>query len=110
MGVTIMKDSVIAQIKITPLGTEAASLSRYVAACINTLKQAQDITYQLTAMGTIVQGPLERVLELVQEMHEVPFAMGAKRVATTISIDDRRDKSITIDSKVKAVIQASDAS
>lgn len=99
-----MKDSVIAEVKITPLGTATASLSSYVAACINILKQAQDISYQLTAMGTIIQGPLERVLELVQKMHQVPFAMGDQRVSTTISIDDRRDKSITIDSKVKAVI------
>ena len=110
VGVTIMKESVIAEIKITPLGTGTASLSRYVAACIDTLKQAQDITYQLTAMGTIIQGPLERVLELVQKMHEVPFTMGAQRVSTTISIDDRRDKAITIESKVQAVTQASHGS
>ena len=104
----MMKEAVIADIKIIPVGTAATSLSRYVAACINTLKQAQDISYQLTAMGTIIQGPLERVLELAQQMHEVPFAMGAKRVVTTINIDDRRDKSVTIDSKVKAVTQTSD--
>jgi uncharacterized protein (TIGR00106 family) len=54
-------------------------------------------------MGTIIQGPLGRVLELVQQMHEIPFNMGAKRVSTTISIDDRRDKLATIESKVKAV-------
>lgn len=105
-----MKETVIAEIKITPLGTATTSLSGYVAACINTVKQAQDINYQLTAMGTIIQGPMERVLELAQKMHEVPFTMGAKRVATTINIDDRRDKSATIDSKVKAVTQASHAS
>ena len=101
-----MKESVIAEIHIIPLGTATTSLSRYIAACINTVKQAQDISYQLTAMGTIIQGPLDRLLELAQKMHEVPFAMGAKRVVTTINIDDRRDKSITIDSKVKAVSQA----
>jgi len=105
MGVTTMKEQVIAEIHIVPLGTATTSLSRYIAACINTVKQAQDISYQLTAMGTIIQGPLERVLELAQKMHEVPFAMGVKRVVTTINIDDRRDKSITIDSKVKAVSQ-----
>ena len=105
-----MKGSVIAEIKIIPIGTATTSLSRYIAACINTVKQAQDISYQLTAMGTIIQGPLERVLELVQEMHEVPFTMGAKRVVTIINIDDRRDKSATIDGKVKAVTQASHAS
>jgi len=109
-GVTIMKESVIAEIKIIPIGTAATSLSRYIAACIDTLKQAQDISYQLTAMGTIIQGPLERVLELAQKMHEVPFTMGVKRVVTTISIDDRRDKPITIESKVQAVTQASSGS
>ncbi|MFC2006094.1 MTH1187 family thiamine-binding protein [Chloroflexota bacterium] len=102
-----MKESVVAEIHIIPIGTAATSLSRYVAACLDTVKQAQDISYQLTAMGTIIQGPLERVLELVQKMHEVPFAMGARRVVTAINIDDRRDKSATIESKVKAVTQAS---
>ena len=101
-----MKEPVIAEIHVVPLGTASPSLSRYIAACINTVKQAQDISYQLTAMGTIIQGPLERVLELAQKMHETPFAMGGKRVVTTINIDDRRDKPVTIDSKVKAVSQA----
>jgi uncharacterized protein (TIGR00106 family) len=67
------------------------------------LKEAKDITYQTTAMGTIIQGSLARVLEVVQQMHEIPFTMGAKRVSTTINIDDRRDKLATIESKVKAV-------
>ncbi|MFC2022326.1 MTH1187 family thiamine-binding protein [Chloroflexota bacterium] len=102
-----MKEPVIAEIKIIPIGTATTSLSRYIAACINTIKQAQGISCQLTAMGTIIQGPLERVLELAQKMHEVPFTMGVKRVVTTINIDDRRDKSATIASKVKAVTQAS---
>ncbi len=101
-----MKEPIIAEIKIIPIGTTTTSLSRYIAACINTIKQAQDISYQATAMGTIIQGPLEQVLELAQKMHEVPFAMGAKRVVTTINIDDRRDKAATIESKIKAVAQA----
>ena len=100
-----MPEQVIAEISVIPLGTATTSASHYVAACVNIVKQAQDISYQLTAMGTIIQGPLERVLELAQKMHEAPFAMGAKRVVTSIKIDDRRDKSITIDSKVKAVVK-----
>lgn len=101
-----MKEAVIAEIHVLPLGTATTSLSHYIAACLNVVKQAEDVSYQLTAMGTIIQGPLERVLELAQKMHEAPFAMGAKRVATTIYIDDRRDKPITITGKVKAVSQA----
>ena len=102
-----MKEQVIAEIHVVPLGTETTSLSHYIAACLDTVKQAQDISYQLTAMGTIIQGPLERIFELTQKMHEAPFAMGAKRVATTINIDDRRDISATIEDKVKAVLSKS---
>ena len=98
-----MKDSVIAELKVVPLGTQTASLSKYIAAVIDVVRQTKGITYQITPMSTIVQGPLSRVLELAQAMHEVPFTMGANRVSTSISIDDRRDKLITMESKVKAV-------
>jgi len=102
-----VKEQIIAEIHVVPLGTATTSLSRYVAACLDTIKQAQGISYQLTAMGTIIQGPLERVLELAQKIHEVPFTMGAKRVATTIYIDDRRDRLATMEDKVKAVLSKS---
>jgi len=99
-------EQVIAQVTVIPLGTASTSLSRYVAACHDCLKRAQDISYQLTAMGTIIQGPLPRLLELVGEMHQVPFTLGAARVLTTLSIDDRRDKLATIEGKVAAVNKA----
>ena len=101
-----MKQQVIAEIQIVPVGTATTSLSNYIAGCLSIVKQAQDVSYQLTAMGTIIQGPLAQILDLAQKMHEVPFAMGAKRVLTTITIDDRRDKLATMESKVKAVSQA----
>ena len=102
-----MKESVVAEIKIVPLGIGTTSLSRYVAACLDRIKGEGDIKYQLTPMGTVLQGPLKRVLELAQELHELPFSQGVDRVLTTINIDDRRDKVITMESKVKAVNEAS---
>jgi len=98
-----MKDSVIADIRVLPFGTETSSLSHFVAAVVNVLKQAPDISYKVTPMATMVEGPLDRILELMQEMHELPFSMGVNRVVTSISIDDRRDKRITMESKVMAV-------
>jgi uncharacterized protein (TIGR00106 family) len=98
-----MKDSVIAELKVIPLGTQTASLSKYVAAVIDVVRQTKRITYQITPMTTIVQGPLSQILQLAQTMHEVPFTMGVNRVLTSITIDDRRDKLITMESKVKAV-------
>ena len=95
--------NVIAEVHIIPIGTGTTSLSRYVAACVDMVKEAKGLEYQLTAMGTVIQGPLEQVLELVRQMHEVPFTHGVKRVVTAINIDDRRDKPATIESKIKAV-------
>ena len=100
-----MKDLIIADISVLPFGTETASVSRFVAAAINLLNRAPDISYQVTPMSTIVEGPLERVLELMQEMHEIPFSMGVHRVVSSIRIDDRRDKRITMESKVQAIAQ-----
>lgn len=98
-----LEHQVIAEVKIVPLGTQTTGLSRYVKACTQLLADAGDVTFQTTAMGTIIQGRLERVMELVQKMHEIPFSLGCQRVTTTVSIDDRRDKEATIESKVKAV-------
>ncbi len=98
-----MKEQSMAELHVVPLGTKTTGVSHYVAAVIDTIKQAQDIKYQLTPMGTIIQGPLDRIFELTQKVHEVPFTMGAQRVLTSISIDDRRDKLGTMEGKMKSV-------
>ena len=98
-----MQNSVIAEIKIYPLGSKTAGVSHIVAACVSILEKATDISYQVTPMATIVEGPLDRILELVKEMHELPFSQDITRVVTGITIDDRRDKLNTMDGKVKAV-------
>jgi uncharacterized protein (TIGR00106 family) len=98
-----MKDSVIADIKILPLNTGTAGVSHIIADCISLLEKSPDIKYSVTPMTTVLEGPLDRVLELAAKMHEVPFSKGVDRVVTTISIDDRRDRHITMDGKVKAV-------
>jgi uncharacterized protein (TIGR00106 family) len=100
-----MKESIIAELKVLPFGTPTASLSKYVRAVLEVIKKNKDVTYQVTPMATIVQGPLAKVMTLVQEIHEVPFKMGVNRVLTSVVIDDRRDKAITMESKVKAVTQ-----
>lgn len=97
-----MKEQSVAEIHVVPLGT-GTSLSRYVAAVIDDLRQEKDITYQLTAMGTIIQGPVDRIFEVARRLHEVPFTLGAQRVATYLRIDDRRDKPGSIEGKVKSV-------
>lgn len=93
----------IAEATIFPVGTGSTSLSSYVAACESILKDETRIKYELTAMGTIFEGELEVILEVIRKMHEVPFENGAQRVETIIKIDDRRDKKASISQKLNSV-------
>jgi uncharacterized protein (TIGR00106 family) len=92
----------IMEISIVPIGTKETSLSSYVADCIRVLKKAK-VPFELSAMGTNVEGDLKKLIDIALKMHQVPFKKGARRVATTIKIDDRRDKKGTLSGKKKAV-------
>ena len=94
--------NIVAEISVVPLGTGSASVSRYVADCMGVLAKS-GIKYRLTPMGTILEGPLDRVLEVTRALHEVPFTKGAVRVITTLKIDDRCDKKLTMKGKLDAV-------
>jgi len=90
----------IVEVTIVPLGTSSPSISSYVAACHKVLAGADGIEYQLTPMSTIIEGNFE----IIKQLHEVPFSAGALRVSTTIRIDDRRDKPITMEGKLQSVM------
>ena len=92
----------IMEITIVPIGVPGSSLSPYVADCIRVLKE-EKVRYELTAMGTNIEGELKDLLRIAQKMHQVPFKAGAPRVTTTMRIDDRRDKKGTISGKKEAV-------
>lgn len=94
---------VIAEVSIVPLGTKTPSVSQYVAQAIKVLEQEKDIKYELTAMGTIMEGDLDRILAIVKRMHEMTFGEEVARVVTTIKIDERRDKAHTMKGKVNSV-------
>jgi len=92
----------IVEVTITPLGTQTPSVSYYVAEVHKVLDQS-NLKYQLTPMSTIIEGDLQQIIEVIQQMHEVPFEKGALRVSTSIKIDDRRDKQASMEQKMKSV-------
>ncbi len=96
--------SVIAEFSIIPIGQAGSSVSRYVAAAINALKNVKGLDFEVTPMGTILAAKnLDTIFEAVRQAHEAIIATGVKRVESTLRIDDRRDKPRTMDDKVKAV-------
>lgn len=93
----------IGEVTVIPIGTGSTSLSSYVADMQRVLQTVEGITYELTSMGTIIEGPVGRILAAVEALHESPFTSGAQRVSTSLKIDDRRDKPSTSRSKLEAV-------
>jgi uncharacterized protein (TIGR00106 family) len=94
---------IIAEVTVVPLGTGSASLSHFVAEAEKVLINFPNIKSMLTPMSTILEGELDDVLAAIKAMHETPFQNGAQRVSTTVRIDDRRDREITMAGKLAAV-------
>ncbi len=94
----------IMEINIIPLGTKTPSVGRYIASALKVLKKEKDTKYELTAMGTIVEADsLDFLLNLAKKMHGAVLSEEIDRVVTTIKIDDRKDKKLTIEEKVRSV-------
>jgi uncharacterized protein (TIGR00106 family) len=98
----------IMEISVVPVGTASPSVSTYVAACIKGLRRRKDVAYRLTPMGTIVQArSVGYLLRIARTMHESVLNKGAPRVVTSLRIDDRVDKALTMDGKIRSVRRAS---
>jgi uncharacterized protein (TIGR00106 family) len=87
---------------IVPLGTNSSSVGEYVADIQKVLEKS-GFSYELTDMGTIIEGNAEDLLKLAAQLAERPFSKGANRVVTQISLDDRRDKKVSIGAKKASV-------
>ena len=87
---------------IIPLGTNSPSVGEYVADIQKVLEKS-GFPYELTDMGTIIEGNAEDLLKLAAKLSERPFSKGINRVMTQISLDDRRDKKVSIGSKKLSV-------
>ena len=92
----------ILEISVVPIGTSDTSLSAYVADCLRILRK-EKVRYELSSMGTNIEGDLKDLLKIAHKMHLTPFKEGALRVVTTLKIDDRRDKKGTLKGKKRAV-------
>ena len=93
---------VLLEMSITPLG-KGESVSQYVAECVEIIA-ASGLDYELHAMGTIVEGELDQVLDLMRRCIE-QVATHSDRVTCAAKLDFRRGHSGRIRSKVESVEQ-----
>jgi len=95
----------VAEIFITPLGTGDSTIREYIRALVP-LVEASGLRYQLTAMGTLVEGPVDDLLRLTKQLHDATFdaSKGTQRVVTHLRLDERRGEPLTLEGKVKGAL------
>jgi uncharacterized protein (TIGR00106 family) len=91
---------VLLEMSITPLG-KGESVSHFVAECVKLVEES-GLDYELHAMGTIVEGELPEVLDLMRRCIE-RVAEHSDRVTCAAKLDFRRGHHGRIRSKVESV-------
>ncbi|WP_319201505.1 thiamine-binding protein [uncultured Ilyobacter sp.] len=61
--------------------------------------QETGLKYEVGALGTVVEGEFEELLEILKKSQEICFTEGADRVCTMAKFDHKKE-GITIDEKV----------
>ena len=93
---------IVAEVTITVLG-EGASISRFVRIAVEELKKSGLKTLPGPNSTSVESSSIDEVLEAVKAAHLAVVKTGAKRVVTTLKIDDRHDKPATMETKLRAV-------
>jgi uncharacterized protein (TIGR00106 family) len=90
----------LVEFSIVPIGL-GSSIGEHIAVVLKTVDESK-IPYKINPMGTVVEGEWEEIMKLVRKCHKTVMK-NAERVITTISIDDRKNKTNRIEEKVKSV-------
>ncbi|MEJ2718115.1 MAG: MTH1187 family thiamine-binding protein [Deltaproteobacteria bacterium] len=91
----------LAELSVFPLDKGSKGLSRYVAKSIEII-EASGLDFEVHALGTLIEGPADKIFEVVRACHE-HMAKVSDRVVTTLKIDDKKGMSGQIRAKVGSV-------
>ena len=91
---------VLLEFSMSPLD-KGESLSPYVARSLDLIDKS-GLPYQLTPMGTIVEGEWDQAMALVTACFRT-MSQDCDRISTSIKIDYRAGKSGRLKSKIQAV-------
>lgn len=91
---------VLMEFSVIPIG-QGASVSPYIARCLK-IVQASGLDYELHAMGTIVEGELDQLLDLMKRCFE-ELQTDCDRINCTAKFDYQRGVSGQIRGNVRSV-------
>jgi uncharacterized protein (TIGR00106 family) len=104
------KQKIVAEISIIPIGqnysldTMQTSISKEISVAFDAIQKFQQVKVTLTAMGTIIEANnIKDILKSIEIAHQALKDVGIKRIISTIRIDERLDKTETLDDRVNSV-------
>lgn len=92
----------ILEISVIPVGTKDPSFSSFISQTCKVVEE-EGLKYQITPTSTIIEGDMVQIMSVAQKMHQIPFSMGASRVISNITIDERHDKETDMERQVQKV-------
>jgi uncharacterized protein (TIGR00106 family) len=103
------ENSIHAEISIIPIGIRSettTSMSKEIAAAFDAIQKIKGLKTMLTPMGTQIESEnFTNILLAIEVAHQVVRTAGAKRIMSTIRIDERLDKSSSLEEKVESVME-----
>ena len=83
----------IAELNVITLDRRGGRIGKDVGLALKTI-DASGLPYKVHSMGTLIEGDLGAILEVVRRCHQA-VARKSRRVITTVRIDDRVDRVVT---------------
>jgi uncharacterized protein (TIGR00106 family) len=90
-----------AELQVIPVG-EGISVRQEIMRVVELL-QGHAFILETHASGTNIEGEWNEVFAAIKRCHEAVHEMGAPRIATTIRLGTRTDRSQSMDDKVRSV-------
>ena len=93
-----------AEISIYPISTKTTSLSFYIAKAVESIKNIDNLRYEINSMGTILESnDIDVINKASKNMIETVHNLGINRVEVILKIDSRTDKHVKIEEKIDSI-------
>ena len=93
-----------AEISIYPMATKTTSASFYIAKAIESIKDMENLRYEINSMGTILESDdIDVINKASKNMIETVHHLGINRVEVMIKIDSRTDKQQKMEEKLDSI-------
>ncbi|RJE20622.1 cell wall biogenesis protein [Aspergillus sclerotialis] len=87
---------------LIPIGTSSPSVSSEIAS-VQRLIETSGLKYVMHSAGTTLEGPWDRVHQVIGQAHYILHQQGIVRIQSDIRVGSRTDKEQSFDDKVKKV-------